>query len=139
MGQYKGKDVAETYGLKRMGGIVGGTVTNVAGILVENCENHGNVFSQMGCRTGGFIGHCQASIVGCVNKGIILGGKKEDHKAGWACGFNGSKEQIKSCAMGGKVGYWADHGSNPTSAPAATKDNACGYRNSERFDPSTNF
>ena len=139
VGQYKGKDVAETFDLKRMGGIVGGTVTNVTGILVENCENHGNVFSQVGCRTGGFIGHCQASIVGCVNKGIILGGKKEDHKAGWACGFNGSKDQIKSCAMGGKVGYWADHGSDPTSAPAATKDNACGYRNSERFDPSSNF
>ena len=131
--------MSETYDLKRMGGIVGGTVINVTGILVENCENHGNVFSQMGCRTGGFIGHCQASIVGCVNKGIILGGKKEDNKAGWACGFNGSKDQIKSCAMGGKVGYWEDHGADPTSAPAATKDNACGYRNSERFDPSTNF
>ena len=139
VGQYKGRDVSETYDLKRMGGIVGGTVINVTGILVENCENHGNVFSQMGCRTGGFIGHCQASIVGCVNKGIILGGKKEDNKAGWACGFNGSKDQIKSCAMGGKVGYWEDHGADPTSAPAATKDNACGYRNSERFDPSTNF
>ena len=139
VGQYKGKDVSETYDLKRMGGIVGGTVTNVTGILVENCENHGNVFSQMGCRTGGFIGHCQASIVGCVNKGIILGGKKTDHLAGWACGFNGSKDQIKSCAKGGKVGYWEDHGSNPASAPGATNDNACGYKNSERFDPSTNF
>ena len=139
VGQYAGKPVSETYDLKRMGGIVGGTITNVTGILVENCEHHGNVFSQMGCRTGGFIGHCQVSIVGCVNKGIILGGKKEDHKAGWACGFNGSKDQIKSCAMGGKVGYWEDHGANPTSAPAATADNACGYKNSERFDPSSNF
>lgn len=139
VGQYAGTYGSATNDLKRMGGLVGGTVTNVSGILVENCENHGNVFSQMGCRTGGFIGHCQASIVGCVNKGIILGGKVDGHGAGWACGFNGSAEQIKSCAMGGRVGYWEDHGSDPTSAPAATKDNACGYKNSERFDPSINF
>ena len=139
VGQYKGQSVDATYNLKRMGGLVGGTATNEPGILIENCENHGNVYSQMGCRTGGFVGHCQATIVGCVNKGTILGGKKIDHLAGWACGFNGNSGQIKSCAMGGRVGYWEDHGKDPTSAPAASADNACGYKNAERFDPSTNF
>lgn len=139
VGQYAGRSVDETYDLKRMGGIVGGTITNEIGVLVENCENHGNVFSQMGCRTGGFIGHCQVSISGCVNKGTILGGKKTDHLAGWACGFNGNSGQIKACASGGRVGFWADHGKDPTSAPAASADNACGYKNSERFDASTNF
>ena len=139
VGQYAGNYGTATNNLKRMGGLIGGTIENRTGVLVENCENHGNVFSQMGCRTGGFVGHCNVSLVGCVNKGIILGGKVDGHGAGWACGFNGNVQDIKSCAMGGKVGYWEDHGANPTSAPAATADNACGYKNSERFDPSSNF
>lgn len=139
VGQYAGNYGTATNNLKRMGGLIGGTVENRTGVLVENCENHGNVFSQMGCRTGGFVGHCNISLVGCVNKGIILGGKVDGHGAGWACGFNGNVQDIKACAMGGKVGYWEDHKNDPSTAPAATKDNACGYKNSERFDPSTNF
>lgn len=139
VGQYAGNYGTATNNLKRMGGLIGGTVENRTGVLVENCENHGNVFSQMGCRTGGFVGHCNVSLVGCVNKGIILGGKVDGHGAGWACGFNGNVQDIKACAMGGKVGYWEDHKNDPSTAPAATKDNACGYKNSERFDPSTNF
>ena len=128
------------YDRKRMGGLVGGTVTNTKGIRIEYCENHGNVFTIIGCRTGGFVGHNQATIIGCVNKGIILGNvNAEGHGPGWACGFNGAKELITSCAMGGKVGDWDTYKNDPSSAPAATVDNAVAYKNSERFDPAVNL
>ena len=143
VGQYGGSK--DQYGLKRMGGLVGGTVTNNKGIRIEYCTNNGNVFSQLGCRAGGFVGHNQASIIGCVNKGIILGNTTVDdkgepqHGPGWACGFNGAKELITSCARGGRVGDWDTYKDNPSAAPEATNDNAVCYKNADRFDPSINF
>lgn len=130
-------------GLKRMGGLVGGTVTNNTGIRIEYCTNYGNVFSQIGCRTGGFLGHNQASVVGCVNKGIILANitlsdGAPQHGPGWACGYSG-KNLITSCAKGGRVGEWDTYKDNPSAAPEATMDNALCYKNSEYFDPSVNF
>lgn len=143
VGQYGGSK--DQYSLKRMGGLVGGTVTNTKGIRIEYCTNNGNVFSQLGCRAGGFVGHNQASIIGCVNNGIILGNTTVDdkgepqHGPGWACGFNGAKELITSCARGGRVGDWDTYKDNPSAAPDATNDNAVCYKNSDRFDPSVNF
>lgn len=143
VGQYGGSK--DQYNLKRMGGLVGGTVTNTKGIRIEYCTNNGNVFSQLGCRAGGFVGHNQASIIGCVNKGIILGNTtvndkgEPQHGPGWACGFNGAKELITSCARGGRVGDWDTYKDNPSAAPEATNDNAVCYMNADRFDPSVNF
>lgn len=48
MGQYGGS--RDYYNYKRMGGLVGGTVTN-NNLRIEYCTNNGNVFSQLGCRT----------------------------------------------------------------------------------------
>ena len=134
-------------GNKRMGGLVGGTVDNSTGMLIENCINKGNVFSQVGCRVGGFVGHNNVTIKGCKNEGVILGDitttEKDgqtipNHAPGWACGYNGKKEYIISCTMGGKVGSWTEYKDNPSAAPAATADNAIGYNNASAFDPSTN-
>lgn len=58
IGQYGGSK--DYYNYKRMGGLVGGTVTN-NNLRIEYCTNNGNVFSQLGCRTGGFVGHNQAT------------------------------------------------------------------------------
>ena len=141
VGQFGGSK--DMYNLKRMGGLVGGTVTNTVGIRIEYCTNYGNVFSQIGCRTGGFVGHNQASIVGCVNKGIILANISytdgaPQHGPGWACGYSG-KLLVNSCAKGGRVGEWDTYKNDPSSAPEATMDNALCYKNSEYFDPSANF
>lgn len=139
VGQYKGE--TGNHNLKRMGGLVGGTVTNNAGAVIDGCTNYGNVFSQLGCRTGGFIGHNQATIKNCVNKGVILAknsDSKAEHGAGWACGFNGKKELITGCVKGGRVGDYDTYKDNPNAAPEASDDNACAYKNSERYDPSAN-
>ena len=141
VGQFGGSK--DMYNLKRMGGLVGGTVTNTTGIRIEYCTNYGNVFSQIGCRTGGFVGHNQASVVGCVNKGTILANISytdgaPQHGPGWACGYSG-KHLITSCAKGGRVGEWDTYKDNPSAAPEATMDNALIYKNSEYFDPSANF
>ena len=141
VGQFGGSK--DMYNLKRMGGLVGGTVTNTVGLRIEYCTNYGNVFSQIGCRTGGFVGHCQASVVGCVNKGIILANISytdgaPQHGPGWACGYSG-KHLVTSCAKGGRVGEWDTYKDNPSAAPEATMDNALLYKNSEYFDPSVNF
>ena len=48
IGQYGGSK--DYYNYKRMGGLVGGTVTN-NNLRIEYCTNNGNVFSQLGCRT----------------------------------------------------------------------------------------
>ena len=141
VGQFGGSK--DMYNLKRMGGLVGGTVTNTVGLRIEYCTNYGNVFSQIGCRTGGFVGHNQASVVGCVNKGIILANISytdgaPQHGPGWACGYSG-KHLVTSCAKGGRVGEWDTYKDNPSGAPEATMDNALIYKNSEYFDPSVNF
>ena len=93
--------------------------------------------------TGGFVGHNNASVVGCVNKGIILANISytdgaPQHGPGWACGYSG-KHLVKSCAKGGRVGEWDTYKDNPSAAPEATMDNALIYKNSEYFDPSVNF
>ena len=139
-GQYGGS--RDYYNYKRMGGLVGGTVTN-NNIRIEYCTNNGNVFSQLGCRTGGFVGHNQATIVGCVNKGTILANITYDagapqHGPGWACGYS-AKGLVTQCAKGGRVGEWDTYKDNPSGAPEATNDNALCYRNSEYFDPSQNY
>ena len=127
------------YGNKRMGGLVGGTADNKAGIVIDGCTNYGNVFSQIGCRTGGFVGHCNAIVKNCVNKGVILAKNSHaDHGAGWACGFVGNKTLITGCVKGGRVGYWDDYKDAPDTAPEASNDNAVAYKNSERFDPTLN-
>ena len=140
VGQYGGSK--DYYNYKRMGGLVGGTVTN-NNLRIEYCTNNGNVFSQLGCRTGGFVGHNQATIVGCVNKGTILANITYDagapqHGPGWACGYS-AKGLVTQCAKGGRVGEWDAHKENPSGAPEATNDNALCYRNGEYFDPSQNY
>ncbi|MCD8034067.1 MAG: PL29 family lyase N-terminal domain-containing protein [Alistipes sp.] len=140
VGQYGGS--RDYYNYKRMGGLVGGTVTN-NNLRIEYCTNNGNVFSQLGCRTGGFVGHNQATIVGCVNKGTILANITYDagapqHGPGWACGYS-AKGLVTQCAKGGRVGEWDTYKDNPSGAPEATNDNALCYRNSEYFDPSQNY
>ena len=140
VGQFDGS--SEKYNLKRMGGLVGGTVTNNDGISIESCTNYGNVFSQIGCRCGGFVGHNQASITGCTNQGIILSditysGGEPQHGPGWACGYSGSG-LVTSCTKGGKVGEWSTYKDNPEDAPDATDDNALCYKNSEYYDPDAN-
>jgi hypothetical protein len=140
-GQFGGSK--DMYNNKRMGGLVGGTVTNTVGLRIEYCTNYGNVFSQIGCRTGGFVGHNQASVTGCVNKGIILANISytdgaPQHGPGWACGYSG-KHLVKSCAKGGRVGEWDTYKDDPSAAPEATMDNALIYKNSEYFDASANF
>lgn len=139
VGQFGG--AKDKYGLKRMGGILGGT--DGAFNRIEYCTNTGNVFSQIGCRTGGFAGHNKGQIVGCVNKGIILANITYDsgapqHGPGWACGYSG-KGLVTQCAKGGKVGEWDTYKDNPSAAPDATDDNALCYKNSDYYDPSKNF
>lgn len=140
VGQFGGSK--DAYNNKRMGGLVGGTVNNV-NIRIEYCTNYGNVFSQIGCRAGGFAGHNNGKIVGCVNKGIILSNityseGAPQHGPGWACGYS-SKGVITQCAKGGKVGEWDTFKNNPNAAPDATDDNALCYKNSEYYDPSQNL
>lgn len=89
------------------------------------------------------MGHNQATIVGCVNKGTILANITYDagapqHGPGWACGYS-AKGLVTQCAKGGRVGEWDAHKENPSGAPEATNDNALCYRNSEYFDPSQNY
>ena len=142
VGQFAGDK--SQYDRKRMGGLVGGTVTNNKGIRIEYCTNNGNVFSHIGCRTGGFVGHNQATITGCVNKGVILSNitandkGEPQHGPGWACGFNGNKSLITNCAKGGRVGDWDTYKDNPSAAPEASNDNAVCYMSADRYDPSLN-
>lgn len=111
---------APNYNYKRMGGLVGGTSADVT---LTACTNNGNVFSMLGCRTGGFVGHNSGKIIGCTNTGIILSDHTSpsgNHGSGWAAGYNQSAELISKCTMGGRVGdytAWKDH---PEQAPEAT-------------------
>lgn len=124
---------------KRMGGLVGGTADNKKGIVIDGCTNYGNVFSQVGCRTGGFVGHLNGVVQNCVNKGVILAkNSNADHGAGWACGFNGNNTLIVNCVKGGRVGDYDLYKDKPNEAPEASNDNACGYKNADRFNPAIN-
>ena len=127
------------YNNKRMGGLVGGTADNKKGIVIDGCTNYGNVFSQVGCRTGGFVGHLNGVVQNCVNKGVILAKNSHaDHGAGWACGFNGNNTLIVNCVKGGRVGDYDLYKDKPNEAPEASNDNACGYKNADRFNPAIN-
>ena len=130
---------------KRLGGLVGGTATNAYN-KIDACENYGNVFSHIGCRTGGFVGHNRVTITSGVNKGIILSTPTFDLAdptlqstgPGWACGFC-AEGLVTGCAHGGRVGSWDLYKSNPSSAPEATMHNAFSYKNEENFDPDKNL
>lgn len=147
--QYAGKEASQTYNLKRMGGLVGGTddLTSKPEFTVEYSTNYGNVITHLSARTGGFIGHSNIQIVGCVNKGAIIGdiftegNGTNKHGPGWACGFSGATTatwtNCKGCARGGYVGGY-QYKDDPTSAPEATNSNAFCHAN-DRFDVSINF
>ena len=128
-----------------MGGLIGGTddLKKVLTATVESCTNYGNVFTHIGCRTGGFIGHSNIRIIGCANQGAILGDVyTSDHGPAWACGYSGQSSgewvNVSSCTMGGYVGSYTTYKDNPTSAPAATVHNAFSYKNDEYYDPTIN-
>lgn len=108
-------------GYKRMGGLVGATTANVT---LSECVNAGNVFSQLGCRSGGFVGHNEGTILQCENKGVILSDHTKDgtnyHGSGWAAGYNKAADLIAKCVIGGRVGDYKDFKNNPAGAPEAT-------------------
>ena len=89
-------------GYKRMGGLAGGASADAA---FTSCVNNGDVFSQLGCRTGGFVGHNEAKITKCENKGVILSDHTLSgtnyHGSGWAAGYNKSADLITECVVGG--------------------------------------
>lgn len=124
------------YGYKRMGGLAGGTSS---GFTITGCENAGNVFSQLGCRTGGFVGHNEATITSCKNSGVILSSYLDDsHGPGWAAGYNKSSSLITDCTLGGQVGDYLVYGTDPSTAPEATFATGVWYNSSTTFDPLLN-
>lgn len=145
VGKFEGAAAQNSYNSKRMGGLIGGTddLKKVLTATVESCTNYGNVFTHIGCRTGGFIGHSNIRIIGCANQGAILGDVyNSDHGPAWACGYSGQSSgewvNVSSCTMGGYVGSYTTYKDNPTSAPAATVHNAFSYKNDEYYDPTIN-
>ena len=68
VGKFEGAAAQNSYNSKRMGGLIGGTddLKKVLTATVESCTNYGNVFTHIGCRTGGFIGHSNIRIIGCA-------------------------------------------------------------------------
>lgn len=123
-------------GYKRMGGLVGGASADAA---FTSCVNNGDVFSQLGCRTGGFVGHNEAKITKCENKGVILSDHTLSgtnyHGSGWAAGYNKSADLITECVVGGRVGDYTVYKDNPQSAPEATYAMAIVHG---KFDPTLN-
>ena len=145
VGKFEGAAAQNSYNSKRMGGLIGGTddLKKVLTATVESCTNYGNVFTHIGCRTGGFIGHSNIRIIGCANQGAILGDVyNSDHGPAWACGYSGQSSgewvNVSSCTRGGYVGSYTTYKDNPTSAPAATVHNAFSYKNDEYYDPTIN-
>lgn len=123
-------------GYKRMGGLAGGASADAA---FTSCVNNGDVFSQLGCRTGGFVGHNEAKITKCENKGVILSDHTLSgtnyHGSGWAAGYNKSADLITECVVGGRVGDYTVYKDNPQSAPEATYAMAIVHG---KFDPMLN-
>lgn len=113
------------YGYKRMGGLAGGTA---AGCIITGCTNNGNVFSALGCRTGGFVGHNSGTVTDCTNNGTILSDHtvvgSDNHGPGWACGYNQYLTGITGCTIGGRVGDYTAYFVNPSAAPEALYGNA---------------
>ena len=118
------------YNVKRMGGLVGGMSS---GAVLENSVNNGNVFSQNGCRTGGFVGHNEGTIDGCTNYGVILSDHvtvgSNYHGSGWACGYNKNASGIVNCVAGGRVGDYSVYANAPETAPEADFTNAVVHGN----------
>ena len=145
VGQYQGVPAELTYNVKRQGGLVGALTQDK--VSLEYCTNHGDVYSHLSCRTGGFVGHNTGVIIGCVNKGTILadtyteGNGVNKHGAGWACGYSkassGEYINVKGCAKGGRVGDFSTYKGNPAGAPEATDNNAFSHK-PETYDPSIN-
>jgi len=121
---------------KRMGGLAGGAGEETK---IISCVNEGNVFSQLGCRTGGFVGHNNATISKCENRGIILSDYTVDgnarHGGGWACGYNKNAEVITECIIGGRVGDYTEYKNAPETAPVSTYERAIVHGS---FDPTLN-
>ena len=147
-GQYAGKPLELTYNVKRQGGIMGGNAASGSTyVTIEYCTNYGNVFTHLGCSTGGFVGYNTGLIRGCVNNGAILGdlyvegGGTNRHGPGWACGYSAASSatyiNVSGCTKGGYVGGYTEYKDNPASAPAATNDNAFCH-NPSAYDPSIN-
>ena len=144
-GKFVGAGIESAYNYKRMGGLIGGTddLRSTPSATVESCTNYGNVLSHIGCRAGGFIGHSNVQIIDCADEGAVLGNKyHNDHGPGWACGYSAKSTDtwtnVRDCSMGGYVGDYEAYKENPTMAPAATGDNAFGYKNAEYYDPTIN-
>lgn len=129
-GQYAGQK--DKYGIKRMGGLVGGSTTT--GCIIENCTNAGNVITHLGCRTGGFSGHNAGTIRNCKNTGAIIGNVTLDgsnsHGPGWACGYNQSASLVTGCIGHGRVGDYDTYKDAPATAPAAMHTTAVCHRQS---------
>lgn len=129
-GQYAGR--TDQYGIKRMGGLVGGSTST--GCVIENCTNAGNVITRLGCRTGGFSGHNTGTIRNCKNTGAVIGNVTVDganyHGPGWACGYNQSASLIKGCIGNGFVGDYDTYKDAPTTAPAAMHTTAVCHKQS---------
>ncbi|MDR3220331.1 MAG: hypothetical protein LBU22_15380 [Dysgonamonadaceae bacterium] len=148
VGQYAGKPLELTYNVKRQGGIMGGNAASGSTyVTIEYCTNYGNVFTHLGCRTGGFVGHNTGLIRGCVNNGAILGDLYVEgngtnrHGPGWACGYSAASSatyiNVSGCTKGGYVGGYTEYKDNPALAPGATNENAFCH-NPSAYDPSIN-
>lgn len=118
---------------------LGGIAGYVQNATLTQCVNNGDVFSQLGCRTGGFVGHNEAKITKCENKGVILSDHTLSgtnyHGSGWAAGYNKSADLITECVVGGRVGDYTAYKDNPQSAPEATYAMAIVHG---KFDPTLN-
>ncbi|MCC8019893.1 MAG: hypothetical protein LIO85_09005 [Rikenellaceae bacterium] len=144
VGQFSGMREELTYNNKRMGGLVGGANNNTT--VIEYCTNYSDVISSLACRTGGFVGHNEAQIIGCVNRGAVIANLYEEgsgarHGPGWACGYSQASSStytnVTGCAKGGRVGDYSTYTGNPSGAPEATDDNAFCH-NPGAYDPTIN-
>lgn len=120
VGQYSG----ENYGVKRMGGLVGGNKGTITG-----CTNSGAVVSHLSCRTGGFVGHNEGFVKESTNRGEITGGvsSNSEHGPGWACGYNKTKANVT-----GNFGYGKVNGKD------ANHVNAVFYNYKSLYNPEEN-
>lgn len=120
VGQYTG----ENYGVKRMGGLVGGNKGTIT-----SCTNNGAVTSHLSCRTGGFVGHNEGFITESVNNGTVTGGisSNSEHGPGWACGYNKTKANVSDNRGYGKV-----------NSKDASHVNAVFYNYKSTYDPEKN-
>ena len=128
-----------------LGGIAGyvqnATLTqcvNDGALTCGTIANTGNG-SNSGFHQGGIVGHNEAKITKCENKGVILSDHTLSgtnyHGSGWAAGYNKSADLITECVVGGRVGDYTAYKDNPQSAPEATYAMAIVHG---KFDPTLN-